>query len=424
MKRKRYLLIGLALGVMIGWVLGFLRVPYLEKNASFLLGFIAALASISLTIMLLALRDKGFALGPIGPKTEIGDVQNTRRHTFIWVLLVGAPVLGGIVSGLTFYVQNTSLKLQIQKKDERLQEMSAMVQAANKNNLAPLMRTLLEDVGEELKLNPGRTLCDSTIARISALSFSFKPYRYFEHDSLSDKAYSPERGQLLQALALLPIDSSTFARIKQNTLFAGADLRQTDFKGLDLSGINLKAANLKEADWSGANLREADLGEANLWGTKLNKANLGNADLTRADLRWAQLNEATLTSTHLNGANLANAQLRKSDLKDAIFEWAQSGGALFDGANLTSAHFTGTNLTKANLSQTDLSGADLRKINLSEAVLVGARLNNVLVDENWPAKLMEWKPLGIKELQKNYTVANDTFDKGNRPLYRLKKNGR
>jgi hypothetical protein len=54
MKRKRYLLVGLVFGAVIGWALGFLRLPYLEKNDSFLLGFISALAFVSLVLLLLA----------------------------------------------------------------------------------------------------------------------------------------------------------------------------------------------------------------------------------------------------------------------------------------------------------------------------------------------------------------------------------
>lgn len=423
MKRKRYLFIGLVFGIAIGWVLGFLRMPYVEKNASFGLGVVAALTVVSLVFTLLASRHRDFLLWLVGKKTETEGLQNSYLRTFFWIMMIGTPVLGGVASGLVFYGQNQSLKRHVQSQQAQLREMDAMLQAGNKNNLAPLMRSILEDVGEELQNRPGRTLRDTTVASIAALSAAFKPYRYFERDSLSDNAYSPERGQLLQALVLMRMDSSSFARIKRNTLFAGADLRQSDLKGMDLSGINLEAANLKDADWSGANLEGANLREASLWGAKLNRANLTNADLTRGDLNWAQLNEATLTSAKLNGTNLTNAQLRKAALNGASLEWAQLEGALFNEANLAGANCTGTNLTKVNLSQANLGWTDLRKTNLSEAVLVGVRLNKVLVDENWQAKLAEWRPLGIKELQESYTLANDTFDKGKRPLYRLKKNG-
>jgi len=421
MKGKKYLLIGLFFGMVIGWALGFLRLPYLEKNYSFLLGFIAALALASLVLMLLAAWNRNLLSGLIGKKTVAGDSQSTRAHTFISIMLLGFLVLGGVVGGLTIYRQNESFKLQIQNQDKKLQEMAALVETVKKDDLKPLMHSILEELGEELKRTPGRALRDTIIGRLAALSFAFKPYKYIEADSLSEKAYSPERGQLLQALVLLNIDSGSFAQIKGKTGFAGADLRGADLKGLDLSGINLKEANLKNADLSGSNLKGANLGAANLWGANLNQANLSNTDLKRADLSWAQLNEASLILANLNGAKLTNAQLRKADLTGASFQWAQSGGALFNEANLTNVNFTGSNLTKVNLSQADLSGADLRKINLSEAVLVGVRLEKALADEKWLEKLAQWRPTGVQELREGYTLVNDTFEIDKRPLYRLKK---
>lgn len=419
MKGKRYLLIGVVFGMVMGWALGFLRLPHLEKNVSFLLGFIAALAFVSLVLILLTVWNRHFLPGLTGKKTVTGDSKSTRTHTFLWIILVGVFVLGSVVSGITVYRQHESFKLQIQNQDKKMQEMAAVVASAN--NREPLMRSILDDVGEELKRNPGRTLRDTTIARIAALSLSFKPYQLIEDDGLSEQAYSPERGQLLQALVLLKIDSGSFARIKRNTLFAGADLRGTDLKGLDLSGINLRKATLKSADLSGANLKGADLGEANLWGAHLNQANLSNTNLRKADLGWAQLNEAALTLANLNGANLTNAQLRTADLNGATFQWAQAGGALFNEANLTGVDFMGTNLTNVNLSQANLSDTDLRKINLNGADLGGVRLNKALVDENWQEKLTEWQPTGVKQLRERYTVVSDTSDKWKRPLYRLKK---
>lgn len=421
MKGKIYLLIGLVLGVVIGWALGFLRLPYVEKNFSFLLGFIAALAFVSLVLLLLTAWNRNFLLGWMGKKIVTGGSAITRTHTFIWIILAGVLILGGVIGGLTVYRRNESFNLQIQNQDKKIKEMAALVESVNKSDSAPLLHSILEDVGEELKRNPGRTLSDTTITRIAALSFSFKPYKYNEGDSLSTSAYSPGRGQLLQALVLMNIDSGSFARIKLNAIFTAADLRATNLKGLDLSAINLKEANLKDADLSGANLKGAVLSGANLWGANLNRANLSNTDLKRADLSWAQLNEATLILANLNGANLSNAQLRRADLYDATFQWAQSDGALFNEANLASINFVGTNLTKVNLNQANLSDADLRRINLSEADLVGLKLNKALVEENWLDKLKAWKPTGLQELQENYTVVNDTFDTWKRPLYRLKK---
>jgi uncharacterized protein YjbI with pentapeptide repeats len=422
MKGKRHLFIGLVFGIMIGWTFGFLRFPYLEKNVSFLLGFTAALVSVSLLLMILTIWNRRFLLGLIGNKERAGDAKSMPQPTLIWMVLAGIIALGSIGSGLIAYRQNQSFKRQIQNQDRRIQEMVALVEFVQKNNQESLMSSILDEVSAELKRNPARTLSDATISRIASLSFSFKSYQSIEQDSLSKKRYSTERGQLLQALILMNMDSSSFTQIKRRAVFAEADLRGADLKGLDLSGINLKEAHLKDVDLSDANLRDANLGGANLWGANLNRANLSYADLKKADLNWARLNEATLSMANLNGANFQNAQLRKADLNHASFRFAQSGGAMFNEANLTNMDLIGNNFTKANLTQANLSDSDLRRINLSATNLVGIQLNNATVDENWLEKLKEWQPMGGKEISKNYTVAGGAFDKFKRAVHQLRKN--
>jgi uncharacterized protein YjbI with pentapeptide repeats len=422
MKGKRHLLIGLVFGIMIGWVFGFLRLPYIEKNASFLLGFIASLIFVSLLLMILTVWNSRLLHGLFANKEGAEDVKSTSKPTLIWMVLVGIVVLGSIVSSLIIYRQNKSFKFQIQNHDSEIQKMKALVELAHKTNQEPLLSSILYEVSEELKRNPARTLTNATISRIAALSFSFKSYQSIEHDSLSNKKYSTERGQLLQALILMNIDTGSFAQIKRQAVFAEADLRGADLKGLDLSGINLKDAHLKDVNLSSANLREANLREANLWGANLNRANLNNADLQMADLSWSQLNEATLILANLNGVNLINAQLRKADLNHASLRFIKTSGALFNEANLTNIDLSTGNFAKVNLSQANLSESDLRAINLSEANLVGVQLNNTRVDINWLEKLKEWRPIGGKELSKNYTVVAGGFDKVKNPVYQLKKN--
>ncbi|MEY3240717.1 MAG: hypothetical protein RIR11_2155 [Bacteroidota bacterium] len=418
MKGKKQLLIGLIFGVVIGWMLGFLRLPYIEKNYSFLLGFIAALVFIALSLLLLTVWDGDFLHGIISKKTANRSSNSTRTYTYARIIMVGILVLGGVL----VYNRNKSFQLKIQDQQNELQELKVLATSVQKNDLKPLLTSLLEDISKELNQNPRRTLSDTTLNRIVALSFAFKPYKYINGDSLSKQESSPERGQLLQALVLMNIDTGTFGRIKRSVPFAWADLRAADLKGLDLSGINLANANLKNADMSGINLKGADLKEANLWGANLNQANLRNVDLKKADLRWVQLNEAHLTLANLSGANLSNAQLRKADLTGATARWTQLVGILFNEAILTSVDFGGSNFTKANLKQATLIDADIRTIDFSGANFEGVRLENAWVNKNWPEKLKEWQPVGLKALQENYTAVNDTIDRSKRPLYRLKKN--
>ncbi len=417
MKGRRIFFAGLVLSAIAGWAMGYLRLPYLEKDDSFWLGFVAALAAGSLAL-LLAGAWKGRLWTVPGGRTA----ENPPRRRRIVRLLTGIVLVGGLLGGLYLYRGYEAMRQQLRQQEQTIRQLADLAESVKrKSELAPLMQNVLNDVWQALQRNPGRTLSDTAIARITALSFSFKPYRRIEADTLSGNEYSPERGQLLLALALMNIDSVSFARVKKEAPFEGADLRGANLKGCDLSGINLKGANLKDADLSGADLSGAVLGGANLWGANLERANLSRADLKRADLRWARLNEAVLPLANLNGANLTNAQLVKADLYDALFQWGQASGALFSEANLSSVNFVGTDLTRGNLTRANLSETDLRKINLSGAELAGAYLDKALVEKNWFEKLRAWRPAGEQEVLTNYTVENDAFDSWGRPMHHVRK---
>lgn len=420
MIKKIFFSIGFTIGLFIGWALGFIRVPYIESNTSFWVGFIAALAFVSLVQMFLILQNSTWVNRLGRGKTDM--LSTVRSNIFVWIALVGISTLGGISGWLVFNRQTEIIIHQLQIRDHKIREMEADIQSQNNKNLGLLMRDMLENINKELKKSPHRLLTDSSIAQIAAFSRLLKPYQYSGQDSLSECAYSPERGQLLKALVLLDLDKGTFGLIKRRAVFLGADLQQVDFKGVDMSGINLYGANLKEAILSEANLNGANLEKAFLWGANLNGANVNNANLKKADLSWAKLNNATLIGTNLSGAMLLNAQFIKALMSDASMLWARCDGALFNEANMTKVNFTGTHFIRANFNSATLNDTDLRKTNLSEADLIKIYLNNVFVDENWPEKLKKWQPIGIKALQEEYSLVNDTVDNGNRPLYRLKRN--
>ena len=61
------------------------------------------------------------------------------------------------------------------------------------------------------------------------------------------------------ALALMGIDSVSFAKIKQTATFAKADLRGVKLYSVDLNHINLEAADLSFSELTRVNLKHANL---------------------------------------------------------------------------------------------------------------------------------------------------------------------
>ncbi|PCJ66458.1 MAG: hypothetical protein COA58_06685 [Bacteroidetes bacterium] len=415
MNRKMYRLIGLTLCVSMGWALGYLRLPYIERDYSFWLGFMGCLGFISFLGMLFFIWNNKTGLASLFRNHKTTGSSKKNRYSFIWVVSV-LIIVSVLVFSIGVYKQNTMYKNQLQTQSIRLKEQSQMIVSVRQSKLMSLMKHILDKVENEVNSNPNKALSDETIDRIVTLSSSFKPYKSFEKDSVSEKELSPERGQLLLALSIIKMDSNSFSRIRQSTSFSQADLTNADLQGIDLSGIDLSGANIEDANLSWANLKGANLRGVNLSRANLTGADLTGADLKRANLSWAELNEADLKQAVLNGADLTNAKLRKADLRDATIHWAELNGVMLNEADLTGCDLKGvgmvnTNLTNANLTEIAMSGVDL-----SEAILVG-----MVVDEDWLDNLKEWNITGAEEIVKRYKVLTDTLEGKEQFKYRLAK---
>jgi uncharacterized protein YjbI with pentapeptide repeats len=420
MKAKRYLLVGLFLGALAGWTLGFLRLPYLEKNTSFGVGFLSCLAMGLIGWLLMFVWKKNtWLLQSIQqePATK-GPSKVLPTYTLLWILVAAFIALGGTISSMLIFRQNQLYKNQIQEQSEQLAQQSALTEAARNSNLIVLMNQLSDQINEELNNNPGRSLSEQSIDRIAALNYAFQPYQ----DSLSEKKWSPERGQLLVLLASLNMDSTSFNAIKQKVSFEAADLEGADLNGVDLSRVDLSGANLKDAQLSGANLSGANLKKAYLWGSQMKKTNLNGADLQNVMAQWVDWMEADLRSSNLNGADITAARLTGADLSQASIMYAELSSAFLNEANLTEADISFTNLRGTNLSNAVLKDALMKTTDLSNAVLEQANMEGVnlrwgvIAEENWFEQLERWQVEGVQSIQERFKIIKDTGGLGN---YRL-----
>ncbi len=407
MKAIRILLTGVLLGAVLGWALGFLRFPYIEKNLSFLLGFIACIAVVLLGMILLFIwnRNKQF-IRLIGKDTsDKNAISPIRTYSVIWIAVSVFILMGGLISGLLIYRQNELIETQSLNQNRITKEQNELMESLRRSNLDILLRKITDRVDDELKNNPTRTLSDNTIASIvAAFNYSFAPYRSLDGDSLSARKLSPEKGQLLLALCMRKIDSVSFDQIKRRASFNGADLSNMDFSGVNLDGADLQEADLKDADFSGASLVGADLRNANLWGVKMNRAKLIKADARRADLRWAQLNEAWLDSAKMDGANMSNAQLRKARLQKTKLWVTKLDGALLNDANMEACELVDASMIKANLTGTNLSKSDFNRTNFNEAIFSNTDLLNAKVDKDWLQMLDGWHIANAGQIRAQYKV--------------------
>lgn len=407
MREKRNILISIGLGFVLGWTLGFLRLPFLEKNHSFLLGFIACFSLVLLGLLIMYIWKKNTLYSNLFRKNN--TIENTSKsYSLLWFLVSTIIVVGSLASSFLFFKQIEFSKNQTHHLNKQSAEQLELIASTRRSNALVLMNSLFEKMDKELKNNPKRILSNEIIERIAALNYSFEPYRYLKNSQLTDKKWSPERGQLLLMLAKMNIDSSSFNQLKLKTSFLGADLRGVDLSGADLSNTDLRGANLNNANLEEANLQNANFKKADLQNVNFKKASLRNADLRNTDLRWANFDGGDLSKANLNGANLTSAKLREVDAQGVNFGWADMNAVFFNKAKLMNADFWGTDLSKANLSGANLSDANLTATILSETNLNKANLSRanltitVVNDDHWFEKLIDWQVVGAKEIQEKY----------------------
>lgn len=223
------------------------------------------------------------------------------KYRFYGLVLAIIPFTFLVIQTCLIGNQNNLIKRQ----NEKIEKQVYLQEASRRNNLVLLMDNILEKVNDEIDKG-NSILSKPLIGRISALSQGFKPYYFLQGSNLTKKPLSPERGQLLLALANSGIDSTTLDIIYAKTTF-----RRSYLKGANMDSLYLKGIDLMDSDLTGANLVKANLREA-----KLYTVNLGLVDLRDADLRNAALSSAILHATDLSDADLRNADLNGADLRN------------------------------------------------------------------------------------------------------------
>lgn len=202
------------------------------------------------------------------------------------------------------------------------QNQTYLQEADRRSTLVFLMGNIFDEVNTELREDYNkdsiRNLSPQLIGRIVAFSHSLTPYKFFVNGELTDREYSPERGQLLMTLVNSGLHKSCLDEIfSRKANFSHAYLEEGYFRNAYLHNVNLNYSNLSKADFSKAGLFSAQLREADICNTNFTKANLMKANLIGANL----------SSTNLCSANLLGASYRDKADSNNIDLWAKLDNA-------------------------------------------------------------------------------------------------
>lgn len=300
-----------------------------------------------------------------------------RLRNWWWQWLVGiATFLVGLVGTLLLINQNELLNNQ----NKLIERQISLEEASRRSSLVVLMSNIMDKVDDEInrQRKPADTektlykLSASLIGQITALSHSFKPYRYMDGGTLINNPLSPERGQLLSTITQLPLDTNTFNQIYKSATFSSSELKDAKLDSSYLQGVNLSDANLIGAYLTQANLKYANLQQTNFSYAVLYRANLSGSISAGAIFFGAGMASVDFTNSHLSGAKLSGANLVKANFSGAN---SNLSGADLSKAFLTNSNFENADMSGVFLNETNLKDVNLRNVNLRKSNLTKATIN-------------------------------------------------
>jgi uncharacterized protein YjbI with pentapeptide repeats len=398
--RKAYVLISIILAAISGWGLGYIRLPYIEKEYSFGVGVLTALAIIGLTTLLTYLL-----------KTKKSTGSSRYSKNSFWLILTCITTAAVCIF---LYQKTHTQQNKIETQSNLIVAQSEAIIVLEQRNLMALVATVLSAADVELAQSSTRSLSQATIDRIADLSHSLKPYRQVTKDSIISRESSKERGQLLLSLTKMNINSASFAQIKKLATFEYADLRDAHLANMDLSGINLSRANLEGATLSMTRLDSANLFKTNFLKVQFASCSLIKANLDEATLDWANMSNSNLTRATLEGTSIRNANLRAAIIVDAFLKYADLTGSVLNESNCSRSIFH-----IVNFSQVNFSDAVLTDINMIRADLSDATFTQATVSKDWYAMLDAWETGGIDQIKSTYKVALEKTLVDSIPVYKL-----
>jgi uncharacterized protein YjbI with pentapeptide repeats len=262
----------------------------------------------------------------------------------------------------------------------------------------PLLSTLLDQVNEELSKSNTRTLSDQTVQRIADLSLSFKPYKMIKTGSF-EKAYSPERGQLLINLFKMKIANSSLKKIRRLVTFKSAFLENAHLENLDLSGIDLNRAYLHGAILNNTNLDSASLVESIFINSELQNSSLRYANLKRVKMDRANMPNSDLSNATLEGVTAMSCNMRSVNLSGALIMFNY-----FSNAEMFKSSFKNSKCHFNDFSFANMASCDFSEVDILRCILYQTNLENARVDEDWNDKLSVEMTGGATLLSQNFKL--------------------
>lgn len=350
----------------IGWTIGYIRLPEIQIESTFWLGFSIAgvlFFFVFLNFPLLKRRSNSF------PKVA-----------FIVIALLL------LVIGLQFLEIKKNEYEHVMKLSE-IDELKSLVEFEKQMRLSPLIDHLVASLNQ-LENNESKQIDNASIAKFKALDNYFIPFEYKENRTLLEQKVSPERGYLLLSLLNSDLDSTSLSKVIGEISFEGSSLRNADLSGYDLRNINLDGSDLQGADLSYTLLRGASLQGVNFSNANLSNTCIDSSILNRSNAQWAILSGASLVGSQLEGCSWSFAVLDSAVLSGATIKNTNLEGAILSYSDWDSALLYFDTLTSAKLAGANFMVKKLRRSLIENLEMDSTYVNTFWIEKENPSKLM------------------------------------
>lgn len=413
MTRRLIHILLLFLCMILGWALGYMKMPYIDRNDAFWIGVVGCLGLIGFMISLFRIWKiyKGTNTDETEHSSLTGSLIKSLTNSNFLVSII---IIALICACLFSYNHNRQINEELKQTQAALEDLKSNTNIEQQRINISLLSDLINDLDSNQNYIHDTPTMNHMVERIVSLSSSFKKNRVWDFANKVNVSLSEERGLLLLAILKTKMDSTFFNKIKANVSFYGADLRNADLHGLDLSGIDLKYANLEYANLQGVNLNDANLNGANLMGVNLNKATLVGTHLISATMNWVKANEVDFHKAKLDSALISNATAIHSRFTNASMIHTVASNSLFNESDFDYCVLMYTNVSNANFSKAIMTHAELYFLDLNNTIIKDA-----IIRKNWKELLLEEKNTGVETMLEAYQIICDSTSIKDSTFYRI-----
>lgn len=338
-----------ALGLTLGWVLAYLRLPDLQAYSTFYVGLFGGFV---IWVLILVTARSVLKIGYLNKKS---------------ILLCVVTLLVFVTLLSTIYSKN-SLIGSLEQQNKQLVESSTLRSFQHKSNQNKLLvDRLLTDLRKEYEQQ--QSISAKRLKALESLNNAFEPYPIYTSASKRALNLSPERGFLLAGLIALNLDSLSFSAIKNRLDFSYSYVSNLKITKADLSNIKLNDALFTKVSF--------------------NNVNLCGASLERSKLPWSTLHEIDADHSLWSGADLSNSKISAFSGTKISMIWANAESCNWDSCLISMSDLSGLNLHKSKINHITLEDCDLNGIQLDKTQIKLSQYSACQVSHNFLDEVKE-----------------------------------